>query len=120
MNSQIHFKGFDPESDLRTKASASLNRVLHLAPYGSVAIVLLEKLDAGYHCSFDVYSKFGPFIANANCVSADTAIAQVEDKLKIQLDIWRQRKNAAAGKKISKTSSKTAGPQIPPKETDVS
>ena len=82
---RFHFKGFEPEEALKSKANISLNRILDFAPFGSTAVALLEKDKNGYHCLLDVYSRHGPFMASAIHSTPMEVIALVEKKMTEQL-----------------------------------
>jgi hypothetical protein len=86
MNSQFHFKNFEPEFQLRFKANLVLNRTLDVAPYGSIGIGLLKKHgENDYCCALDIYSKQGPFIANAVASTPEKALECLEEKMKNQI-----------------------------------
>jgi hypothetical protein len=93
MKTQFHFKGFEPNHELKTQANLSLNRTLGLAPYGSTGVGLLEKQENGFRCSVDIYSRYGPFIASAVEAIPELAIAALSKKLKHQLEVWWSCRN---------------------------
>ncbi len=81
MISQFHFKNFDADESLRFEANCALCRILDRAPADSTAVAVLEKQDAGFRCSLDIYSRLGPFIATSFSATAAGAIQAVEENL---------------------------------------
>jgi hypothetical protein len=86
MKNQFHFKNFEPEFKLRFQANLVLSRIMDEAPYGSNAVgLLLKQSDETYRCALDIYSKQGPFMANAVGVTPEQALKATEEKIRNQL-----------------------------------
>ncbi|MFL5815197.1 MAG: hypothetical protein ACJ763_16590 [Bdellovibrionia bacterium] len=93
MNNQFHFKNFEPDFQLRLQANVVLNRTLDIAPYGAVAIGLLEKRDENdYCCALDIYSKQGPFMASAVGADPESALHCLEEKIRRQISWWKSHR----------------------------
>jgi hypothetical protein len=93
MKNQFHFKNFEPEFKLRFQANLVLNRIMDEAPYGSMAVgLLLKQSDETYRCALDVYSKHGPFMANAVGITPEQALKAMEEKIKNQLGWWKSHR----------------------------
>jgi hypothetical protein len=88
MINQFNFKNFDANDATRSKANFALSKILDRAPYDSTAVALLEKLEDGYRCSVDIYSRQGPFMASTVRATALDAIQAIESKLKYQIEWW--------------------------------
>jgi hypothetical protein len=101
VDARFHFKNFEPDTGLRHRANATLDRILDRAPYGTHAVAMLEREQEGYRASIDLYSKRGPFIASSVGLTAMEALAAVEAKLGRQLALWRANRGiggAASGR----------------------
>jgi hypothetical protein len=85
MISQFHFKNFDADESLRLDANCALCRILDRKPADSTAVAVLEKQEAGFRCSLDIYSRLGPFSATSFRTTAAGAIQAVEEKLNHQI-----------------------------------
>lgn len=94
MTSQFHFKNFEADETIKSFASLAMNRILDFAPSDATGVALLEKKDEGYHCSFEIYSRQGPFIANVIRPTALEAISTAERRLKKQVERWHVRRDA--------------------------
>jgi hypothetical protein len=92
MRQEFHFKSFEPGTGVRRKAEDVLDRIMDLAPYGSIAVALLERQDDGYRCSMDVYSKIGPFMASAMAQSAFDALEILEKRMVARIDRWKRHR----------------------------
>lgn len=93
MNNQFYFKNFEPDFQLRLQSNVVLSRILDTAPYGAVAVGLLEKRDEGdYYCALDVYSKQGPFMASAVRSDPESALSCLEEKIKKQIVWWKSHR----------------------------
>ena len=109
MVSQFHFKNFEADESIRTRANLSLSRILDRGPCDSRAVALLEAQEQGFfRCSVDIYSRQGPFMASTVRTSVEEAIQAAEDKIKGQLEWWwahRGRDPNAEEKEILQTAS---------------
>jgi hypothetical protein len=90
MIQNFNFIGFSPNENLREKSNLVLNRLLELAPYGSVAVALLEKDARSYGCSIEIYSEQGPFTARCHDDSPEVALENVTRSLSQKLEHWKE------------------------------
>jgi hypothetical protein len=90
MKPQFQFLGFEPEAELQRNANRSLERLLDLSPYGSMAVALLERLDGRFRCAVDLYTRFGPLVAQSCQNEASTALIHVCLALQAKLEHWSQ------------------------------
>ncbi len=95
MRMEFEFFGFEPDAELRSNAQRSLEKLIDLAPYGSVPVALIEKNLDGYRCAIELYTKRGPFIANSQHLTPDAALTQVCEKLLEKLARWNRRRAIA-------------------------
>lgn len=93
---QFQFFGFDPDDDLKNNANRSLDRLLDLSPYGSVAVALLERTTEGFRCAIDLYTQHGPFIAHACQSTASQALTHVCEALQKKLVRWKETRMRVA------------------------
>lgn len=98
MLSRFHFIGFEPDLNDRLKANRTLDRLMNMAPYGSVSVALLEKSEPGYRASIDIYSKHAPFSASVVAASASDAISRIEQAIAEKLLTWRDTRFAVASR----------------------
>ena len=92
MISDFNFLGFSPDQNLERKANLAVERLLDLAPRGSMAVALLEQENASFRCAIEIYSKQGPFIARGCADTAESALEAVVRSLSKKLDRWRGRR----------------------------
>lgn len=91
-NSQVPdftFIGFDPDQDTVKKAYAILDRLMNHAPYGSMAVALLQKESQIFRCAIEIYSLHGPFTAQAFNPSPEEALKTVAFALSEKLQKWK-------------------------------
>ena len=87
---EFTFVGFEPDEELRIQANRSLDRLLENAPYGSIAVALLEKNEAGYRCSIEIYSRNGPFTGSGSDHTGKGALETVLKILAPRLKRWSE------------------------------
>jgi hypothetical protein len=87
---QFQFLGFEPEAELQRNANRSLERLLDLSPYGSMAVALLERVGGRFRCAVDLYTRFGPFVAQSCQSDASTALTHVCLAIQAKLERCRQ------------------------------
>ena len=92
MNCLFHFKGFEPDTELKAHANVVLNRLLDRSPYGAKAVALLEKDGDEFRCLLDIYATQGPFIASAKGRSPREAVDGVEQKMTTKMERWMNRR----------------------------
>jgi ribosome-associated translation inhibitor RaiA len=90
MSLQFQFFGFDPDHELKRNANRSLDRLLDLAPYGSVPVALLEKTVEGFRCAIDLYTQHGPLVAHSCQSTASQALTHVCKTLHKKLERWKE------------------------------
>lgn len=88
---EFSFIGFEPDDDLRMQANCSLDELLEMAPHGSIAVALLEKNEAGYRCSIEIYSQHGPFSASGSDHNGKDALETVIRLIAPKLKRWNER-----------------------------
>jgi len=93
MHTQFHFFDFNADEDLQIESGHVIEQILDLAPYGSVAIGQIKREAQSYLCSIDVYSRFGPFIANTVQPSPLLALHHAQDILTRKIRDWRLRRD---------------------------
>ncbi len=86
---EFNFIGFAPDDETRRKANLALERLLDIAPYGSIAVALLQKDEVSYQCAIEIYSKLGPFTARASDASPSDALEGVLRSLSKKMDRWK-------------------------------
>lgn len=86
----FNFIGFTPNDDIKKKAYLATERLMNMAPYGSIIVALLQKDEISYRCAIEIYSKHGPFTAQASGVSPDAALEIVVRSLSKKLDHWKE------------------------------
>src|SRR3954452_13942705 len=101
MQRQCYFKDFIPDDSLRSEMELALNRILDRAPYGAVAVALLQLEGVRYRCSVDVYSHYGPFIANFVQNTPHLAMHQAEISLLEKLNKWKETHSDARESTLS-------------------
>ena len=92
MMNRFHFRGFTPAPELEVFAARALGQLLDRAPGDSSALGSVEYLLEGYLARLDVYSKQGPFLADAMAASPQEALDQVFEKIQDQLTQWRNHR----------------------------
>lgn len=85
----FNFIGFDPSEDLKQKAGIALDRLINMAPYGSMPVALLEQDGSTYRCGIEIYSKHGPFTARGSDTSPEQALEAVVRSLSKKLERWK-------------------------------
>lgn len=95
MISKFEFMGFLPNEELREKSNLALERLLDLAPYGSIAVALLEKTDVTYSCAIEIYSKQGPFSVRVTDARAEAVLEAAVRALSRKLDQWKELRRSA-------------------------
>ncbi len=93
--SQFHFKNFNPDETLKSKANIVLSRILDMSPYGSTATALLEKEECGYRCSLDIFSLHGPIAASVVYSNPLEAISLIEMRVTDLISNWKERRFSA-------------------------
>jgi len=88
----FNFIGFIPDDDLRFQANCTVEELLDLAPYGAIAVSLLEKSEDTYRCSIEIYSHHGPFTASSSSPSPKEALETVLGLLAPRLKRWNEVK----------------------------
>lgn len=94
MISQFLFKNIDTDDEIRSTANLALNRILEYAPYDSTAVAVLEKVESGYRCSLDIYTRQGPFMTNVFRATCVEAIQAIEEKTMAQIKWWWTQRKA--------------------------
>ncbi len=89
MLTDFHFKDFIPDAVLRHQANRTVDRLLELAPYGAVAVALVEPDGNQFRCKIEIYSKNGPFIAETTRPTAMQAVSQAGQALTAKLLRWQ-------------------------------
>jgi hypothetical protein len=93
MKNQFYFQDFEPEFKLRLQANLVLNRILDEAPYGATALgLILKQSEGSFRCALDIYSKQGPFMADAVSATPEQALKSLEEKIKNQLGWWKSHR----------------------------
>lgn len=108
MSTQFQFFGFKPTYHLRKKACRSLNRLLDISPYGSMAVAILEKTQDGFRCAIDIYTRYGPLISQIRSKTAHKAIERVCETLEGKINTWRSCRFLYTSDHNSKPTLKTA------------
>lgn len=90
MSPHFQFFGFEPDTDLQINADNALDRLVDLAPYGSLPVALLEKTNDGFRCAIDLYTRHGPFVAHSEQSTASAALTHVVDAIRKKLERWKE------------------------------
>lgn len=97
----FNFVGFEPNDELKESSSKLLERLLDLAPFGSIAVAQLVQDELSFHCTIEIYSKFGPFIACASGASPQKVLENASESVTKKMRRWKQtRKNSISNKRI--------------------
>jgi hypothetical protein len=90
MSNRFYFKNFEPDFQTQIQANLIMTRTLEAAPYGAVAIGLIEKQGQDdYCCALDINSKAGPFVATAIGPTPEKALEYLEGKIQRQIAWWK-------------------------------
>ena len=85
----FHFKGFEPNDSLTTRAERAFDRILERAPSDAKITAIVEKNDEIFHCSIEIGSSSCPFIIETSHKVAAIALDKAELSLMRKLDKWR-------------------------------
>ncbi|MGE4108427.1 MAG: hypothetical protein AB7F66_14570 [Bacteriovoracia bacterium] len=85
----FNFFDFEPNEDLRKKANLATQRLLDLAPYGSIVVAALKKKGELYKCSIDIYSSNGPFRTSAAHEDPKVSLESAARSISKKLDHWK-------------------------------
>lgn len=98
----FNFIGFFPDEELRARAYLAFNRLLDQAPYGAMAVAVLEKNEETYRCSIEIYTSYGPITARSSDGLADAALDSAVSSLFEKINKWRvHRSNFARSRKMN-------------------
>jgi ribosome-associated translation inhibitor RaiA len=86
------FRGVSPDPGLEVHAARELHRLRELAPTDSEFLGTVERAPDGFIARLDVYSKLGPFLADAQAKEIGVSVDQVIEKMEDQLNHWRHRR----------------------------
>jgi ribosome-associated translation inhibitor RaiA len=86
------FRGFSPDPGLEIHAARELHRLRELAPTESEFLGTVERSPDGFIARLDIYSKLGPFLADAHSGEVEASVDQVIEKMEDQLSQWKQRR----------------------------
>jgi hypothetical protein len=90
MITDFQFFGFNPTDELKTKAIRALDRLLDIAPYGSMAVALMRKDEDMYCCSIEIFSKRGPFVARVSQKTPEASLEKSARMLSKKLERWHE------------------------------
>jgi ribosome-associated translation inhibitor RaiA len=81
MLTELRYKGFTPETQIKTEAEEVLDHVQKCVPTGTAVIAMLEFEDGLYTCSVDAYLKRGSFYAQATDKDPMEALHHAEETI---------------------------------------
>jgi ribosome-associated translation inhibitor RaiA len=101
---EFNFMGFTPTESLLQKAKLTIDRLLQAAPYGAIAVAMIEKTTTtphltersspeAYRCVIEIYSQHGPFTAHCSHSNCERAVEKVTQSLEKKLLDWKLRRN---------------------------
>jgi len=92
MTSDFNYIGFEPGAELEKSAEKTLERLMAASPYGSMAVAMLEKVENGYECAIEIYSRNGSIIARASSQFPGGALDVVSKSLARKIKRWKVSK----------------------------
>jgi hypothetical protein len=92
MSPDFNFIGFNPDDELKTKAYLTFDRLLEIAPVGSIIVGALQKDGHDYRCSIEIYSKHGPFSSRCFSDTPDSALASATRSMFQSIERWGKRR----------------------------
>ena len=91
---QFEFLEFNPEQEMNDFLSAAAERIYASAPSDSAMKIAIKKGKDAVQASCRIVSQAGTFVAEAAGKNPFKAVLQIERKIRLQLDRWRDRRFA--------------------------
>lgn len=82
MLTEFHYKGFEPDDDIKTKANSLLDQITSWVPKGTFISAMLEKDDKAFRCSIDLCTRHGPICASVVDSHLEKTLVRIESKIK--------------------------------------
>jgi hypothetical protein len=92
LSKKIKFLNFIPTDGFRLYADSLVHRLLELSPSDADASSAIERVEARYHCSLEVVSRLGRFVAKTEACNPKSALEEARRRMLRQIVQWRRRR----------------------------